>query len=160
MQSKIALGLALALGMSTAACRQRGESEGATGEDTGSLTERRGGSTTGGEQKLTETGTVANASEDKITLRRPTGDELELDVRPETSIMRGGQKVDATALSEGAEVRASYVIRGDEKVAERIEVMGAGQQGEEDMPDATRRGPAGSTGDMQPQGSGSAPGSR
>lgn len=93
-------------------------------------------------QKFTESGTVADASNDKLTIRRATGDEVEIDLRPDTRIMRDGQQVQAGQLQEGTEVRASYVMQGDERVAEHIEVMGNA------FPD--RQGPADKGGDMQP----------
>lgn len=83
-------------------------------------------------QRFTEIGTVASAEENSLTLRRPTGEEVKLDLRDTTSITMDGRFIQVEAVPEGAEVRASYTQDGNDRVAQSIEVLRAeGQPGQQ-----------------------------
>lgn len=79
-------------------------------------------------QRFTEVGTVTSSSGNELTLRRQSGEEVNIDLRDTTAITMDGRFVQAEALPEGAEVRASYTMDGDNRVAESIEVLSADQQ--------------------------------
>jgi hypothetical protein len=73
--------------------------------------------------QFTDVGRIVAPNAMMITLQRPTGDELRLNVKPLTSILVDGHPSNANSLPEGAEARASYVVDGDQTVAERVEVQ-------------------------------------
>lgn len=74
-------------------------------------------------QKFTEAGTVRARTAASITLERPTGDRIELEVGPQTTVRIDGRAGELAQVSQGAEVRASYVVTGEERVAERLDVV-------------------------------------
>ncbi len=76
-----------------------------------------------GREKLTEIAKVTRRSADHVTLTRPTGDRVVLKIVPLTQITVNGRRANASALPEGAEVRASYVFAEGRRLAERIEVL-------------------------------------
>ena len=63
------------------------------------------------------TGTLKGQAFDGITLARQGLPDADLDVRKETAVMLDGKKVDLKAIPEGAQVRASFQLEGEEIVA-------------------------------------------
>lgn len=57
------------------------------------------------------TGVVVRATENQVVVRTPGGDVLPLMVDDDSRIRRGGQDVQASDLSPGTEVRASFDAR-------------------------------------------------
>lgn len=74
-------------------------------------------------QRFTEVGRVTNVGADSITLERATGEELDLEVRDTTSVTMEGRPVQIDALPEGSQVRASYMMVDDDRIADSIEVI-------------------------------------
>lgn len=127
---KKALGLALAA-LFVAACQPRADRPGLEERDQQERQQQQEqsgqmGATAG--ERFTEVGTVTSASQDELTLRRQSGEEVSLDLTDTTAITMDGRFVQADALPEGAEVRASYTMDGENRVAESVEVLRAGQQ--------------------------------
>lgn len=68
-------------------------------------------------------GTVASASEGALQLREASGERLVLTTDGQTQVMRDGRPVGLESLQPGTEVRASYVIDGEEWRARRVDVV-------------------------------------
>ena len=68
-------------------------------------------------------GTVARASGDALHLRDADGKQIVLTTDGDTRVMRGGHSTTLQALQPGAEVRASYVIQGEDWMARQVEVV-------------------------------------
>lgn len=77
----------------------------------------------GAREKITEVGRVRKRARDRITIERPTGDRVEMQVVPLTRITVKGRPANSEAVRNGAEVRASYVVRDGRRTAERIDVL-------------------------------------
>lgn len=131
-----ALGLTL-IAVLAVACQPRSDRPGMEGESQfgqqGQEQESQQQQQQAGEmgQRFTEVGTVTSSSENELTLRRESGEEVNLNLRDTTAITMDGRFVQADALPEGAEVRASYTMDGDNRVAESIEVLRAGDSGQQ-----------------------------
>lgn len=132
---KKALSLALAA-LFVVACQQRGDRPGFEEPDTQGLQEPLGQGTdtqnqdaeNNAQERFTEVGTVTSASSDELTIRRQSGEEVNIDLKDSTAITMDGRFVQADALPEGAEVRASYTMDGDNRIADSVEVLQAGQE--------------------------------
>lgn len=74
-------------------------------------------------EKITEAGRILASDESSITLERPTGEELRLEIAPLTSVLINGRPSRSDSLPEGVEARASYLVDGNQRLAERIEVQ-------------------------------------
>jgi hypothetical protein len=68
-------------------------------------------------------GTVAGTSEGGLQLREASGESLVLTTDGQTQVMRDGRPVGLESLRPGTEVRASYVIDGEEWRARRVDVV-------------------------------------
>jgi hypothetical protein len=68
-------------------------------------------------------GTVARASEGHLQLRDEGGKDIVLSTDTRTRVVRDGRPVTLEALQPGSEVRASYVIQGEEWMARQVEVV-------------------------------------
>ena len=64
--------------------------------------------------------TLKGQAFDGVTLARQGLPDADLDVRKETQVMLDGKKVDLKAIPEGAQVRASFQLEGEEVVALEI----------------------------------------
>jgi len=69
------------------------------------------------DKAFTMSGTLAGQAFDGITLAREGLPNADLDVRKETVVMLDGKKVDLKSIPEGAQVRASFQLEGEEIVA-------------------------------------------
>lgn len=129
---KKALGLTLVT-LLAVACQPRSDRPGLQEQEqqTGQQQQEQGQAGTEAGQRFTEVGTVSSSSENELTLRRQSGEEVNLDLRDTTAITMDGRFVQADALPEGAEVRASYTMDGENRVAESIEVLRAGDTGQQ-----------------------------
>jgi hypothetical protein len=74
-------------------------------------------------EKAEEAGFLLASDDSSLTLQRPTGEELRLTLSPRTSILIDGHPAGSAALPEGAEVRASYLIDGNQRLAETVRVQ-------------------------------------
>lgn len=73
-------------------------------------------------------GTVKKVKKDEITLSRQGMPDAELEVsKDHTVVMIDGKRGSVTDLKQGAPVRASFQIDGDDLVAVRIETASGGQ---------------------------------
>jgi hypothetical protein len=68
-------------------------------------------------------GTVTGASEGELQLREAGGKSLVLTTDGETRVVRDGRPVGLESLQPGTEVRASYVIDGEEWRARELDVV-------------------------------------
>lgn len=68
-------------------------------------------------------GTVAGASEGELQLREAGGESVVLTTDGQTQVVRDGRPVGLDSLQPGTEVRASYVIDGEEWRARRVDVV-------------------------------------
>jgi ElaB/YqjD/DUF883 family membrane-anchored ribosome-binding protein len=73
-------------------------------------------------------GTVARASGGALQLRDADGKQIVLSTDGDTRVMRGGQPTTLRALQPGTEVRASYVIHGEDWMARQVEVVSPPKQ--------------------------------
>jgi hypothetical protein len=69
------------------------------------------------------TGTLKSTLGDNITLRDSQGGDLKLDTDKSTMVRMNGAAVDIDDFKEGTQVRASYALDGDKKVARDVEVL-------------------------------------
>ncbi len=65
---------------------------------------------------------VSRVSSNLTVVEPQTGRLVTLEVHDDTRIVRGGQTVALERIREGTEVRAAYTVRGDELIAESIEL--------------------------------------
>ncbi len=68
-------------------------------------------------------GTVAEASEGGLQLRDASGESIVLTTDGQTQVVRDGRPVGLESLQPGTEVRASYVIDGEDWRARRVDVV-------------------------------------
>jgi ElaB/YqjD/DUF883 family membrane-anchored ribosome-binding protein len=73
-------------------------------------------------------GTVARASGGALQLHDTDGKQIVLTTDGDTRVTRGGQPTTLRALQPGAEVRASYVIQGENWMARQVEVVAPSKQ--------------------------------
>lgn len=66
-------------------------------------------------------GKLEDPSMGRVTIAREGLPDASLDLRDETIVMLDGKKVEASALPEGAEVRAKFQLEGKESVALKLE---------------------------------------
>lgn len=71
------------------------------------------------------TGTLKSSLGSGVTLTDKLGGELKLDTDDQTVVMHNGQKVEIDDFEEGSQIRASYVVQDDEKVAREITILRA-----------------------------------
>jgi len=69
------------------------------------------------DKAFTMNGTLKGQAFDGITLAREGLPNADLDVRKETVVTLDGKKVDLKSIPEGAQVRASFQLEGEEIVA-------------------------------------------
>jgi len=74
--------------------------------------------TTGG----TVTGTLKSTT-GGLTIRDDKGLDYELETNDATTVTYDGQRVKLDDFKEGSEVRASYSVHGDDKVAKDVEIL-------------------------------------
>lgn len=105
-------------------------------------------------------GKVVDVSKDRVSVRGEDGSEESLSLTRRTAIFRYGQRIDASRLRPGDEVRASVEQQGDRRVATRITVQsgdsamqqGTGHGGESvDTPDQAREGIGGRMENTRPE---------
>lgn len=75
-----------------------------------------------GEAGMTYSGTIESKKADKLTLKTPEGTQ-ELLVTPDTEFTHLGNDITIADIPEGSNVRASYEMKADKKVADRVEVL-------------------------------------
>lgn len=75
-----------------------------------------------GEAGMTYSGTIESKKADKLTLKTPEGTQ-ELLVTPDTEFTHMGNDITIADIPEGSNVRASYEMKADKKVADRVEVL-------------------------------------
>jgi hypothetical protein len=68
------------------------------------------------------TGQLKESMGDEITLNTQSG-EVKLDTDATTKVTYQGNDVKLDDYSEGTEVRASYSMKGDEKIAHEVEIL-------------------------------------
>ncbi len=68
-------------------------------------------------------GTVAGASDGELQLHEVDGESIVLTTDGQTQVVRNGRPVGLESLQPGTEVRASYVIDGEEWRARRVDVV-------------------------------------
>jgi hypothetical protein len=68
-------------------------------------------------------GTVAGTSQGELQLREAGGESLVLTTDGQTQVMSDGRPVGLESLRPGTEVRAAYVIDGEEWRARRVDVV-------------------------------------
>lgn len=104
-------------------------------------------------------GRVTAVAPGRVSVRNEDGKEESLRVTKQTVVLRYGQRIDATRLRPGDEVRASLGGQGAQRVATRITVHGAdsamqqGRPGGEsvDTPDQAREGIGGHMENTRPE---------
>ncbi len=67
-------------------------------------------------------GVVADVREDRLLLRGPEGKRIVLRTDERTQVLRDGRRIRQESIQPGSEVRASYILEGEERVARRVEV--------------------------------------
>lgn len=77
--------------------------------------------TPGGAASGIARGTLAQASEDRVTLEMPGQEPMELDVGPGAAVLLDGRAASASQIPIGADVEARYRVEGDRVIATRID---------------------------------------
>ena len=77
-----------------------------------------------GTKKLT--GEIADASPDRVTVRKSDGTSLDMRITGSTKVTVDGKKAAARSLKPGDEVRASYAESGGAATATKLDVKRAG----------------------------------
>jgi multidrug resistance efflux pump len=72
-------------------------------------------------------GRVESTFGDQIKIRDQAGREIELNTDDSTRVMMNGREVKVDELKEGTQVRASYAMDGDDRVAKEVQVLSPGQ---------------------------------
>jgi hypothetical protein len=75
-------------------------------------------------QDKTLSGKLSHVSDDSVTIESAKGEKHELKVAPQTRFTLSGKDVKPGELSEGQEVRASYMEQGGDRIAVRIQAAG------------------------------------
>lgn len=74
-------------------------------------------------------GQLVSKTGDSVTIRDPNGQLHELTVDVRTQVVQNEQPVSLHLYTEGASVRASYIVEGEQKLARSVEILpGAPQQ--------------------------------
>lgn len=68
-------------------------------------------------------GQLVSQDEDSVTIRDPTGQLHELTTDARTRVVQNEQPVSLRIYAEGASVRASYVVEGEQKLARSVEIL-------------------------------------
>jgi hypothetical protein len=67
-------------------------------------------------------GVVTEAREDELLIRGSEGQSIVLRTDERTQVVRSGVRIQLESIVPGSEVRASYILQGEERVARRVEV--------------------------------------
>lgn len=71
----------------------------------------------------TVVGRLQSKSAQQLTIRDDAGKDVSLDLGQQARILNNGQRANADILQEGAEVRASYVLEGGQRIVREVEVL-------------------------------------
>ena len=121
-----------------------------------------GGATTQPQQQTptqTVSGQLVEASPNEIRVGPATGNEIRLQVNPNTQVTQNGQTASVSDLQPGSQVRASYNVQQGQAVATRIEATSpspgtTGQQRPSGTMGGQQQQPSGTMGGQQQQPSG------
>ena len=68
-------------------------------------------------------GQLVSQDEDSVTIRDPNGQLHELTTDARTQVVHNEQPVALHIYAEGASVRASYIVEGEQKLARSVEIL-------------------------------------
>jgi hypothetical protein len=68
-------------------------------------------------------GQLMSQDKDSVTIRDPNGQVHELTMDARTRVMHNEQPVSLQIYAEGASVRASYIVEGEQKLARSVEIL-------------------------------------
>lgn len=71
----------------------------------------------------TVVGRLQSKSARQLTIRDDAGQDVSLNLGQQARILNNGQRANADILQEGAEVRASYELEGDQRIVREVEVL-------------------------------------
>jgi hypothetical protein len=95
----------------------------------------------GHERDFTVAGKLSRVSDDAITIETAPGKSHELKVVPQTRFTVGGKDAKPGQLSEGQQVRASYMEHGGERIAVQIQASGGTAEPEREKTHNPRNNP-------------------
>jgi hypothetical protein len=68
-------------------------------------------------------GQLKSKGAQELTIRDDAGKEVSLKLDEQTRVLKNGQRASVEALQEGSEVRAAYILQGDQKLVREVEVL-------------------------------------
>ena len=82
-----------------------------------------GGAGSQGMAATTVSGTITSTFGPQIVMLDKLGGELKLKTDDHTLVTSGGQRVDIDDFKKGTEVRATYFLKGDDRIAQSVEIL-------------------------------------